>query len=263
ILLHVEPARPALPHPAEHPAHPAVLPQAAEEPDVQAEEEEGGEEAEEEAKPGVAPIDRLGTDLDALLDQQLLQTGVQEGGERRGEMRHGTARRRRRRVPRGRVQDRLAEAARQTLAAVVDLLDVAPDDLFLEQRVRNLDRLVGTREEGPDQQDVRKEDQEEAEPRASRRERSRRLAAARIARAARGLVRRPVPVPWRGRFRRRHLFCPPLVTGSARSARSHWYTRHQYTRSVIPGQGRGPAPSRPDRPRCRVPPPRTVTPISH
>src|SRR6185503_4471793 len=86
ILLLVIATRLALADAHEPAPHAAALRRPPEHPDVKADDEQGRPEPEEERRPGTAAFrDRLGADLDPVIDEECLQTGVYERGERGGE----------------------------------------------------------------------------------------------------------------------------------------------------------------------------------
>src|SRR5690606_24085056 len=113
-------------------------------------------------------LNRLGADLDAVVDQQRLEPGIDECRQRRRERRAGAglgpatgrlgilrllrvadsvggiALGRRRRI-----RDRLLEAAFDTLALTEDRLDVPGLDLLLEHRVRHAHGILPAWEEQP------------------------------------------------------------------------------------------------------------------
>src|SRR5207237_4685437 len=93
-------------------------------------------------------LDQPGADLDMIVDEELLQAGIHEGGqgageglralrrsEGRGDVRRGL-------LARWRVRHRRLEASGEGVAAAVDRLDVPLLHLFLEERVRHRDRLL-------------------------------------------------------------------------------------------------------------------------
>src|SRR5262245_35443015 len=103
-----------------------------------------------------------------MRDEERLESGIDEGGEGGGEVGCGMRLDPGRRVRLGRIDDRMAEASRHALPAAVDLLDVPPDDLLLEERVRHLHRARAG-EEHAREEDVRETDEEEEEPDPARR----------------------------------------------------------------------------------------------
>ena len=135
---------------------PPPVRRAPEHPDVKADEEQGRAKPEEERRPGAAAfLDRLGADLDPVIDQECFQTRAHEGGERGREGGHrlgrsggvappllavGLAFGRGTRFACRRVGDRCLEAARDGVAPAVNCLDVALPDLLLEQGIGHGDR---------------------------------------------------------------------------------------------------------------------------
>src|SRR5690606_974522 len=65
---------------------------------------------------------------------------------------------------RRRIRDRLDEAAFYALALAEDRIDVAGPHLLLEHRVRHADRVVRSREEHADDQEVHEQNEQEPEP---------------------------------------------------------------------------------------------------
>src|SRR5829696_7347941 len=153
----------------EGPAHAAALPlRAPIKPDVASDQEQRRSEGEEQRLPqATAFLYRLGTDLDPVVDQELLQAGIRyhEGGEHGGEGLGGARRLRaglRASLSFGRVGDRLLEATLDGVPLAVDGLDVPRPDLLFEEGVGNLDGRFGAGEDKPDQEKVR--EQYECEP---------------------------------------------------------------------------------------------------
>src|SRR6185436_9227765 len=107
-------------------------------------------------------------DLHVVRDEQRLESRIDEGRERGGEVDHRAGLHAGRRVGFAGVRDRATEASRHALAAAVDLVDVPSDDLLLEECVRH---LYGTRagEKNAGEEDVREDDEDEEEPDPSRR----------------------------------------------------------------------------------------------
>src|SRR5215208_4494773 len=138
------------------------------EPDVAADQEQRRTEGEEERlPPATAFLYRLGADLDAVVDQQLLEAGVHEGGKHGGEGLGGARR------PRVRLRaslsfrwvgDRLLEAALDSVPLAVDRLDVAAPHLLFEERVWDLDCRFRPWEEEPDYQEIREQYEREPQP---------------------------------------------------------------------------------------------------
>src|SRR5690606_7275961 len=106
-------------------------------PDVEQDDEQRRTEAEQKGGPGAAGVDRLRPDHDAVVDQELLEPRIDEGGQRgleAGDLARllpGP-----RRVAAGwRPGDRPHEAALDALALAEDGLDVARHHLLLEEGV--------------------------------------------------------------------------------------------------------------------------------
>jgi hypothetical protein len=179
ILLLVVATRLALADAHEPGPHAPALPCAPEHPDVKADDEQGRAKPEEERRPRAAAfLDRLGADLDPMIDQESFQTGAHEGGEMvvkeltalggpggvappllvgrglafgRGTLFAGR-----------RVGDRCLEAARDGVAPTVNCLDVALPDFLLEQGIGHGDRTFRARHQQPHQEEVH--DQGDHEP---------------------------------------------------------------------------------------------------
>src|SRR5215211_4068322 len=140
------------------------------EPDVAPDQEQRRPEGEEQRLPeATALLYGLGSDLDPVGDQELLQAGIRyhEGREHGGEGLGGARRRRaglRVLLTFRRVGDRLLEAALDGVPPAKDRVDVPRPDLFFEEGVGHLDRRFGTGEEELDHEEVHEQYEREPEP---------------------------------------------------------------------------------------------------
>ena len=182
VRLLVEAARLALADAHQAAAEAAGALRAAKDPDVEPDQQQrGAESVQQRRQRAAALVRRLRADLDAVLDQELLETLVVKRRQCRDEIRrrarrtaprHATSlflRRACLRVVRRRKRHRRDEAAAERLAAAVDRLHVALGDFFLEQRVRNGERRLLTRHEQADRQEVDEQRNGKPQPRATRR----------------------------------------------------------------------------------------------